>query len=75
MEFIRVGGLWARVGLSTIAALNRFNRGWKRVFTEVPVRISYIVLQLSFELMDMLFSHPDEPLAHVVVAVKRPDTR
>jgi SAM-dependent methyltransferase len=70
LEFIPVGGLWARVGLSTIAALNRFNRGWKRVLTEIPVRVAYVVLQIGFELMDRLFFHEDETLAHVVVAVK-----
>jgi len=66
-----VGGLWARVGLSTIAALNRINRGPTRVLTEIPVRVLYIVLQLLFELLDRVFFDPREVLAHVVVA-KRP---
>jgi SAM-dependent methyltransferase len=71
VAFVPVGGLWARVGLSTIAALNRINRGPTRVLTEIPVRVLYIVLQLSFELLDRVFFDPREVLAHVVVA-KRP---
>jgi SAM-dependent methyltransferase len=71
VAFVPVGGLWARVGLSTIAALNRINRGPTRVLTEIPVRVLYIVLQLMFELLDRLFFDPREVLAHVVVA-KRP---
>jgi len=71
VAFVPVGGLWARVGLSTIAALNRINRGPTRVLTEIPVRVLYIVLQLMFELLDRVFFDPREVLAHVVVA-KRP---
>lgn len=65
---IPIGGLWARVGLSTIAALNRVNRGPTRVLTEIPVRVLYVVLQLLFELMDRVFFSPREVLAHLVVA-------
>lgn len=72
VRFIPVGGLAARVGLSMIAFLNRINRGWTRVITEIPVRILYVVLQLGFELLDRLFSDPDETLAHIVVALRRP---
>ena len=68
VEFVPVGGLWARVGLSTIAALNRVNRGPARVLTEIPVRVLYVVLQLGFEALDRLFFDPREVLAHVVVA-------
>ena len=71
VAFVPVGGLWARVGLSTIAALNRLNRGPTRVLTEIPVRVLYVLLQLLFELLDRLFFDPREVLAHVVVA-KRP---
>jgi SAM-dependent methyltransferase len=71
IEFVPVGGLWARVGLSTIAALNRLNRGPTRVLTEIPVRLLYIVLQLGFELLDRMAFDPREVLAHVVVA-RRP---
>jgi SAM-dependent methyltransferase len=46
LEFIVVGGLWARVGLSMIAPLNRLNRGPTRVLTELPVRLLYVVIQL-----------------------------
>jgi len=68
---VPVGGLWARVGLSTIAALNRINRGPTRVLTEIPVRLLYIVLQVSFEILDRVFFDPREVLANIVVA-KRP---
>ncbi len=71
LEVVPVGGLWARVGLSAIAALNRINRGPTRVLTEIPVRLLYIVLQLGFELLDWLFFDPREVLANVVVARKR----
>lgn len=68
LEFVPVGGLWARVGLSTIAGLKRINRGPTRVLTELPVRLLYIVLQLGFDVLDRLFFDPREVLAHVVVA-------
>ncbi len=71
IEVVPVGGLWARLGLSTIAALNRINRGPARVLTEIPVRLLYIVLQLGFELLDRIFFDPREVLANVVVARKR----
>lgn len=70
IEYVPVGGLWARVGLTTIAGLNRLNRGPTRVLTELPVRLLYVVLQLAFEVMDRLFFDPREVLAHVVVARK-----
>jgi SAM-dependent methyltransferase len=71
VEYVPVGGLWARVGLSMIAGLNRMNRGPTRVLTEIPVRILYVVLQLGFEALDRLFFDPREVLAHVVVAHRR----
>ena len=70
VEIVPVGGLWARVGLSTIAGLQRFNRGPTRVLTELPVRLLYVLLQLGFELLDRVFFDPREVLAHVVVARK-----
>ena len=70
VEFVPVGGLWARVGLSTIAALQRLNRGPTRVLTELPVRLLYVMLQLGFELLDRMFFDPREVLAHIVVARK-----
>jgi len=72
VEFIPIGGLMARVGLSAIAALNRINRGPTRVLTEIPVRILYIVLQLGFELLDRVLFDPREVLSHLVVARRRP---
>ena len=71
VEVVPVGGLWARVGLSTIAGLNRLNRGPTRVLTELPVRALYVILQLGFELMDRVFFDPREVLAHIVVARRR----
>jgi SAM-dependent methyltransferase len=75
VEAIPIGGLWARVGLTTIAALNRLNRGPTRVLTEVPVRILYVALQLAFEGLDRLFFDPREVLAHLVVARRRLEAR
>ena len=71
VEAVPVGGLWARVGLSMIAGLNRVNRGPTRVITELPVRLLYVILQTGFELLDRLFFDPREVLAHVVVARRR----
>ena len=71
VEYVPVGGLWARVGLTSIAALQRLNRGPTRIVTELPVRLLYTVLQLWFELLDRVFFDPREVLAHVVVARKR----
>ncbi len=71
VEEVAIGGLWARVGLSTIAGLQRLNRGPTRVLTELPVRVLYVVLQLFFELMDRVFFDPREVLAHLIVARKR----
>ena len=71
VEYLPIGGLMSRVGLSAIAALNRINRGPLRVLTEVPVRILYVVLQLGFEALDRIFFDPREVLAHLVVARKK----
>ena len=61
----------ARVGQSTIAALNRVNRGPLRILTEIPVRILYVVLQVFFAVLDRIFFNPREVLSHLVVARKR----
>jgi SAM-dependent methyltransferase len=71
VELIPIGGLWARVGLSTIAAINRVNRGPARVVTEIPARLLYVALQLLFEGLDRVFFDPREVLAHLVVARRR----
>ena len=68
LEVVPVGSLPARVGLSTIAALRRINRGPTRVLTELPVRLAYVVIQLGAEALDRLLFNPDEVLAHVVAA-------
>jgi len=70
VEFVPIGGLWTRVGMSTIAALNRVNRGPTRVLTEVPVRLLYCVLQLGFELLDRLCFDSREVISHLAVARK-----
>lgn len=72
LEYIPIGGLWARVGLSAIASLNRLNRGPVRVLTEIPVRLLYVLVQVACELLDGLFFDPREVLAHLVVARRRP---
>ena len=71
LDYIPIGGLMSRVGLSAVAALNRINRGPTRVLTEIPVRLLYIFLQLLFEALDRVFFDPREVLAHLVVARKR----
>jgi len=68
---VPIGGLMARVGLSTLAGLNRLNRGPLRIVTEIPVRILYTVLQLGFEALDQIFMDPDETLGNLIVARKR----
>ena len=72
LEYLPIGGLWARVGLSTIAGLNRFNRGPARILTEIPVRILYVLVQGGCELLDRLFFDPREVLSHLVVARRIP---
>jgi len=71
LEAVPVGGLWARVGLTMIAGLNRVNRGPTRILTELPVRLLYVILQTGFEVLDRMFFDPREVLAHVVVARRR----
>lgn len=68
IDFLPIGGLWARVGLTLIAGLNRLNRGPWRVVTELPVRALYVVLQVFFEVLDRLFFDRREVLSHLVVA-------
>lgn len=71
LDVIPIGGLMTRVGLTTIAALNRLNRGPTRVLTELPVRALYVVLQLLFAGLDRLLFDPREVIAHLVVARRR----
>jgi len=70
IEFLPIGGLWSRVGMSVLGALNRVNRGPTRVLTEIPVRVLYVILQLGFELLDRIAFDPREVIAHLVVARK-----
>jgi SAM-dependent methyltransferase len=72
VEFIPIGGLWTRVGLSVIAAVNRVNRGPWRVVTEIPARLLYVVFQLGFALLDLVFHDPADVLAYLVVARPAP---
>jgi len=71
VEFIPIGGLWARVGQTLISGLNRINRGPLRILTEIPVRVLYVVIQLFFDALDRLFFDPREVIAHLVVARRR----
>ncbi len=71
LDYIPIGGLMSRVGLTAIHGLNRINRGSTRVLTEIPVRLLYVVIQVGFAILDRLFFDPREVLAHIVVA-RRP---
>ena len=71
VEWIPIGGLMTRVGMSTIARLKRLNRGWWRALTELPVRALYILLQLWFEALDRVWNDPREVLGHLVVARRK----
>lgn len=71
VEVVPIGGRWSRVGQSAIAPLMRLNRGPTRVLTELPVRASYIVVQLGSELLDRVFPDPKAVIAHLIVA-RRP---
>lgn len=68
MEFIPVAGAWVRTGMWWIQALNRLNRGPRRVLTEIPVRLLYVVIQLACAALDRVFHDPREAIAHLVVA-------
>ncbi len=70
VEYLPLGGLWSRVGLSLIAPLNRLNRGPTRLLTELPVRALYVVIQLACFTLDRVFPNPREVLGHLVVARK-----
>ncbi len=72
VAFLPIGGLWSRVGLTMIAGLNRLNRGPTRILTEIPVRLLYIVIQTTSELMDRAFGDEHEVLAHLAVARRKP---
>lgn len=72
VTYLPIGGLWARVGLSTIAGLNRINRGPTRILTEIPVRVLYVLVQGVCELLDRIFFDPREVLSHLVVARRIP---
>lgn len=71
LEIVPLGGLWARIGLSTIGALNRLNRGPLRVVTEIPVRLLYVGVQVACEGLDRAFFNPLEAMSHLVIARKR----
>lgn len=71
LEIVPLGGLWARMGLSAIGALNKINRGPLRWLTELPVRALYILVQVFCEGMDRAFFNPLEAMSHLVIARKR----
>ncbi|MEO5618436.1 MAG: methyltransferase domain-containing protein [Candidatus Eisenbacteria bacterium] len=68
LEIVPLGGLWARIGLSAIGALNRINRGPLRWLTELPVRALYVVVQVACEGLDQMFFNPLEAMSHLVIA-------
>jgi SAM-dependent methyltransferase len=71
VEFVPIGGLWARVGLAMTDGLQRINRGPTRVITELPVRALYVAIHLVFEALDRVFFDPKDAIAHLVVARKQ----
>jgi SAM-dependent methyltransferase len=71
VEFVPIGGLWARAGVAMTDGLQRINRGPTRVITELPVRALYMVIHLVFEALDRLFFDPKDAIAHLVVARKK----
>jgi len=70
VEYLPLGGLWTRVGMSCIAPLNRINRGPTRALTELPVRLLYSVIQLACAGLDRAFFDPREVVGNLVVARK-----
>ena len=70
VDHVPIAGLWTRVGMSVIAALNRMNRGPARILTEIPVRLLYATLQPAFALLDRAVFDPREVVGHLVVARK-----
>jgi hypothetical protein len=72
LEVIALGGLPGYVGTATIGWLNRVNRGPGRFLTELPVRLLYVLIQSTAELLDRLWVGSNEVMAHVVVARIRP---
>ena len=70
LEFIPIGGIWTRAGVSLTDRLQRINRGPTRWLTELPVRALYVAIHLIFEALDRLLSDPQEAVAHLVVARK-----
>lgn len=70
LECVPIGGLMVGVGMTATAALNRINRGPTRVITEIPVRALYVVVQLGFALLDLLFFDPREVVGNLWVARK-----
>lgn len=71
VEFLPMGGLWARVGVAMTDGLQRINRGPTRVLTELPVRALYVLIHVIFELLDRVFFDPKDTIAHLVVARKK----
>ena len=72
IEILALGGLPGYVGTATIGSLNRVNRGPRRLLTELPVRLLYVLIQSVAELLDRFWVGSNEVMAHVVVARIRP---
>jgi SAM-dependent methyltransferase len=72
VEILPLGRLPGYVGLATLGWLNRLNRGPRRLLTELPVRLLYILIQVVAELMDQFWAGSNEVVAHVVVARNAP---
>jgi SAM-dependent methyltransferase len=68
VEILPVGRLPMFAALGLLPALNRLNRGRRRVLTEIPVRVLYVVVQSAAAVLDRLWSRSGDVVAHVVVA-------
>jgi SAM-dependent methyltransferase len=71
VEEIPFGGWPSYVGLVMLSALNRLNRGSKRVLTELPVRLLYVLIQSLAEALDRLVPNDREALSRLLVVRRR----
>jgi SAM-dependent methyltransferase len=71
VEVVEVGRIPTFLGLASLSALNRLNRGPWRVLTELPVRCLYVAIQAGAAALDGLWARSSDVVAHVVVARAR----
>ncbi len=68
VEILALGRIPMFVGLAALDALNRLNRGARRVLTELPVRALYVAVQSGAAALDRLCAPASDVVAHLVVA-------